>query len=738
MKRSIALSGVLARWVASLIALVALASAAEPLSIERDIAYVDGGGARQSLDLAVPRGAALAPLVVIVHGGSWRSGDKASAAPIGRRFLARGYAAAAVNYRLHPEADPAAMASDVAAALAWLKKNAPARGVDPDRIFLVGHSAGAHLVALVGADARYLEKAGVGPVAGVIALDTGLYDVAAQIRATSRASAYGRTLRAVFGEDEAFWRRVSPLIHANESSDPLAPFLVVTTDDRADIDRQSKPFVAALAAKKTSARLHVAAGYTHQSLYRDFGAEGDSVTAEALAFMAGAAKSEDTDTSPSTGIEWRLSFQAPQTDAAGRRLTGTEVMGLAVHDRKLFAGNSYWNETREPRRGQIFRLDEANGRWMLDFEMPPRYSRVASLLSATFSQDRQGAPIKPLSVLVAGATYDKGSKASGPAGLFLRQPDGGWVRRDLGSTAHPFAYTQVRSLGQWRDTVTGADLLFVGANPTPLGIFAGAADERAPGALAFDEAPEFTPRGYERIMGFAGCDGVFYAATQRQILRRHDGPSPRWEVMIDLAAAPDIKSLAQDLHEYWRKEDDIRGFRCDPASASPRLLFSALNRAFAFNPIAPRNATSRLTVEADYTALFRAATGRRVHYIQAQDAITIENDDGRVTEWIGAEAFYDPDYLKSGEANFPHWKSGFGKDAWMIVREVVDGAARYRFVEVRPGNRNLDDAPLARVRGFARSPFPGEPDAIYAAGFAPWFEKVSNTGWILRSELADD
>lgn len=731
------LAGALARWAAPLIALVTLASAGEPPIVERDIAYVDGGGARQSLDLAVPHGAAQAPLVVIVHGGSWRSGDKASAAPIGRRFLARGFAAAAVNYRLHPEADPAAMASDVAAAVAWLQKNAPARRVDPDRIFLVGHSAGAHLVSLIGTDARYLENAGAEPLAGVIALDTGLYDVGAQIRATSPSSAYGRDLRAVFGEDEAFWRRVSPLAQARENIGPMPPFLVVASDDRADIDRQAKPFVAVLTDKKTPARLFVAEGHTHQSLYRDFGEEGDAVTAAALAFMEGASVIQRAAAPSSTGIEWGLSFQAPQTDGAGKRLTGTEVMGLAVHDRKLFAGNSYWNETREPRRGQIFRLDAANGRWTLDYEMPPRYSRVASILSATFSKDREGAPIEPFSVLVAGATFDKGSKSAGPAGLFLRQPDGRWVRRDLGSTAHPFAYTQIRSLGQWRDTITGADLLLVGANPAPLGIFVGAADVRAPGGLRFAEAPEFTPRGYERIMGFAGCGGVLYAATQRQILRRLDGPSPRWEVLIDLAAVPDIKALAQDLHDYWRKEDDIRSFRCDPASASPRLLFSALNRAFAFDPAAI-DAKARLTVEADYAALFRAATGRPVHYIQAQDTITVENSGGRVTEWIGAEAFYDPDYLKSGKARFPHWKSGFGKDAWMIVREVVNGAASFRFAEVRPDNRNLDDAPLARVRGFARSPFPGEPDAIYTAGFAPWFEKVSNTGWILRGELTDD
>ena len=178
-----------------------------------ELAY--GEDPRQRLDFT-PAPARAAPLVLFVHGGGWRRGDKNIAGHMAAHFHARGYAFAAINYRLVPDARPDLQAADVAAAVARLTRDARNHGVDPDRIMLVGHSAGAHLVALVGTDPAFLaaHRIPLSAIDGVVPLDGAGYDVPRQLEAA------GPFLRRIyvnaFGEDPAYQRRVSRLV-------PMAP-----------------------------------------------------------------------------------------------------------------------------------------------------------------------------------------------------------------------------------------------------------------------------------------------------------------------------------------------------------------------------------------------------------------------------------------------------------------------------------------------------------------------------------
>src|SRR6187401_2698718 len=126
-----------------------------------------------------------APLVVFVHGGGWSSGDKRMMDGSDKlaHWRANGYAVASVNYRLVPEATVEQEAEDVAAAVAFLKGHAGTLGFDPERIVLIGHSAGAHLVALVGTDPAYLRGVGLGfaDIDGVVPLDGAAYNVQQQL-----------------------------------------------------------------------------------------------------------------------------------------------------------------------------------------------------------------------------------------------------------------------------------------------------------------------------------------------------------------------------------------------------------------------------------------------------------------------------------------------------------------------------------------------------------------------------
>jgi len=125
----------------------------------RDIAYVPGGGNSQSLDLFIPGNPTKPlPVVVWIHGGAWKAGDKkfCPAMPL----LNRGYAVASLNYRLSQEAIFPAQIHDCKAALRWLRANAQKYHLDPNRIGVWGGSAGGHLVALLGTSGGVKELEG--------------------------------------------------------------------------------------------------------------------------------------------------------------------------------------------------------------------------------------------------------------------------------------------------------------------------------------------------------------------------------------------------------------------------------------------------------------------------------------------------------------------------------------------------------------------------------------------------
>ncbi len=114
----------------------------------RDLAYVANGHPRQKLDLYLPKNATNAPLIVWVHGGAWKQGDKdRTPAQI---FVEEGYAVASINYRLSQHAVFPAQIEDCKAAIRWLRVHAKDHGYNPDRIAAWGSSAGGHLVALLG------------------------------------------------------------------------------------------------------------------------------------------------------------------------------------------------------------------------------------------------------------------------------------------------------------------------------------------------------------------------------------------------------------------------------------------------------------------------------------------------------------------------------------------------------------------------------------------------------------
>lgn len=241
----------------------------------------------QTIDLW-PSAAVDPELVVFVHGGGWSRGDKSMmhGSEKLRHWQGEIFTVASLNYRLVPDATVEQQAADVAAAVALLKAQADVWGFDAGRIALVGHSAGAHLVALVGTDERYLRGAGLSfaDLSGIVLLDGAAYDVPAQLEEGPRIMR--QTYRRAFGTDPARQARLSPTAQA---AAPNAPAFLILHADREDGARQSEALAAALRRAGTSAEVHGFAGTGlrgHAEINRRLGDEDYPATDVVDAFLA--------------------------------------------------------------------------------------------------------------------------------------------------------------------------------------------------------------------------------------------------------------------------------------------------------------------------------------------------------------------------------------------------------------------------------------------------------------------
>lgn len=161
------------KFIASLVGILSLTGCANmaaslanlPVSfddsaVQRDVAY--GPLAEHRLDIYYPdhEVAQELPVILFIHGGKWSYGDKTQYPFVAQRFTQRGYVVAVINYRKYPDVTFPAFIEDTARAIAWLHAEAASLNIDASQLYVLGHSAGAHMGALVSADARYMQAHG--------------------------------------------------------------------------------------------------------------------------------------------------------------------------------------------------------------------------------------------------------------------------------------------------------------------------------------------------------------------------------------------------------------------------------------------------------------------------------------------------------------------------------------------------------------------------------------------------
>jgi acetyl esterase/lipase len=266
-------------------------------AVHRDLRYAHDSGVLprlQSLDLYLPKRRARCgptPLVVWVHGGAFSIGDKRNqVADKVRLFTREGWAFASVNYRLAgapgsgaTQGRYPAQPRDLARALAYLRRHADEYHLRPDATMLLGHSAGAFLVALVGTDPALLPAAGVprDSVRCVVPLDIDGYDIGQQVGAGGfRARMY----RNAFGDDPTMWAAASPILLAAKARPP-AEFLIFTRG-RPERSQHSVEFRDALRAAGTHADVVAVDPLTHAEVNASIGRSGDTfVTPPLMRFL---------------------------------------------------------------------------------------------------------------------------------------------------------------------------------------------------------------------------------------------------------------------------------------------------------------------------------------------------------------------------------------------------------------------------------------------------------------------
>ncbi|HNL43479.1 MAG TPA: alpha/beta hydrolase [Cyclobacteriaceae bacterium] len=236
------------------------------------------------LNVYMPKKGSNSPMVVWVHGGSLAYGDKDNVLHKAEYFTARGYVFVSINYRVSPAVKHPANAQDVADALVWLHENARHYSSDPENIFLIGHSNGADLAALVTLDDKYFLKAGGSSAIldGVVLLDGTGYDLSLLMKSAGNKMKEWYT--ESYGKTKKEWDQAS-VINFVKADSGAPPFLIAYADDQEPSQKQAITLSKKLSEAGIKNTVFHYEKKTSNSINKELGRENDKPTEDVYRFL---------------------------------------------------------------------------------------------------------------------------------------------------------------------------------------------------------------------------------------------------------------------------------------------------------------------------------------------------------------------------------------------------------------------------------------------------------------------
>jgi arylformamidase len=180
------------------------------------------------------------PVVIFIHGGYWTSGNKDIYSFLGRNFGKKKIVTVIPNYTLSPNGNYDTMAKEVAAAIQWTSNNIEKYNGNPDQIFLMGHSAGGHLIALVGTNSKYLKNTDM--IKGIILNDAAGLDMNSYLKKYPPTKKHNYDVTWTKNQDN--WKDASPIYSLSKKAPPFLMFTGIKTYP--SIISQNKAFVQKL------------------------------------------------------------------------------------------------------------------------------------------------------------------------------------------------------------------------------------------------------------------------------------------------------------------------------------------------------------------------------------------------------------------------------------------------------------------------------------------------------------
>ena len=284
------------RSFALLLAIVCL-SETPAQDVKRDIPYVEKADKLQALDVYSPQNAQSLPVVFWIHGGGWQTGDKEDVQLKPQAFMDKGFVFVSINYRLMPGVDMAAIVRDIAKSIHWVHDHIAEYGGDPKSLFIMGHSAGAQLAALICTDDRYLKAEGLSfaGIKGCVPVDGDTFDVPAIIEtAETRRRVHGLPQaklghREKFGNDPAKHKDFSAVTHVAKDKG-IPPFLILHVAEHPDTSAQAQRLGNALKDAGVPVTVFGARETTHNKINADLGKPDDPATKALFEFLEKAVK----------------------------------------------------------------------------------------------------------------------------------------------------------------------------------------------------------------------------------------------------------------------------------------------------------------------------------------------------------------------------------------------------------------------------------------------------------------